>query len=129
MFLVLVSLVYFLLVVVRSRSNLQIETLARSLSPPRNVFNTRALRRASLLVSRSTKLCLLTLILSIPSLYLLMLSLLHLSLQDSRSRRFIESCSLQDMCRIDIVVVSAAHNMLFEIDPKLILPDWNLMVR
>lgn len=67
-----------------------------------------------------------TLVFSISALNLLMDVLLNISLKDSRSSRLVEACSLQDVCRIDPVVVPPSHHMLFEICAELELVHGNL---
>ena len=39
-------------------------------------------------------------------------TLLHLTLEDSGARRFVEAGELQDVCGIDPVIASAAHDMV-----------------
>lgn len=54
----------------------------------------------------------LTLIFAISTLYLFMDTLLHFSLKNSGSRRFVVIGSLQDMCSIDPVVGASPHNII-----------------
>lgn len=45
--------------------------------------------------------------------------LLHISFKDSGSGWLIEASGLQDMCCIDPVIVSPAHNMFLQIRTEL----------
>lgn len=67
-----------------------------------------------------------TLVLSISTLNLLVDVFLHFALQDSGARGLVESGGFEDMCRIDPVVVSPSHYMLFEICSELEFPYRNL---
>jgi hypothetical protein len=64
-----------------------------------------------------------TLVFSITALNLLVSVFLNFALEDTGPGRLIEACSLQDMCRIDPVIVSSAHNMFLEIGAELVLVD------
>ena len=65
-------------------------------------------------------------ILSIASLNLLMGSLLHLALEDSRSCWLVEARGFQDVGCVDPVIMAPAHDMFFEIMAKLVFPDRHL---
>lgn len=58
-------------------------------------------------------------IFSISTLNLFMNVLLHISFKDSGSGWLIEASGLQDMCCIDPVIVSPAHNMFLQIRTEL----------
>lgn len=58
------------------------------------------------------KIMLPTLVFAIASLYLLVYSLLHFSLQYSGSCRFVEACNFQNMGCIYPVIASPAHDMI-----------------
>ena len=55
--------------------------------------------------------------------------LLDISLEDSGSGRLVETSSLQDVCCVDPIVMSATHNMLFQVTTKLELIDGNLGIK
>lgn len=67
-----------------------------------------------------------TLVFAIASLNLLVDILLDLSFENARSCGFVKAGSLQDVCRIDPVVMAPAHNMLLEVISKLVLVNWDL---
>ena len=67
-----------------------------------------------------------TLILSVATLDLLVHVLLHLTLEDAGSGGLVEAGCLQDVCRVEPVIVAAAHNMFFEVGAELELVDGNL---
>lgn len=46
--------------------------------------------------------------------------LLYLTLENSCARRFVEACGLQNMCRVDPIVLSPSHNMFLEVITELI---------
>jgi len=79
-------------------------------------------RVAQLLSSKGVR----TLILSVAALDLLMHVLLYLTLEDPGSRRLVEACSLQDVCRVDPVIVAPAHDMFLKVGSELELPHWYL---
>lgn len=70
-----------------------------------------------------------TLVLSISALNLLMNIFLHLALEDSSARWLVEPSGLEDMGRIDPVIVSPSHYMLLKVRAKLEFPYWNLKVK
>ena len=51
---------------------------------------------------------------------------LDLAFKDSSSRGLVEAGSLEDMRRIDPVVVATAHDMFLQICSKLVLVHWYL---
>lgn len=67
-----------------------------------------------------------TLVFSVATLNFLVDVLLHISLENSSSSWFIETSSLQDMCRIDPVIRSPSHNMLLKLSTELKLVYGNL---
>lgn len=72
-----------------------------------------------------------TLEFAISSLNLLMVTLLHVALENAGSGGLVEAGSLQDMCSIDPIVGLTSHDMLpFGIRAsELVLPYWILRRR
>jgi hypothetical protein len=69
-----------------------------------------------------------TLIFSIATLDLLMEVFLYLALEDASARRLVKAGGLQDVCRVDPVVMAAAHYMLLKVGPKLEFPHRDLAI-
>jgi hypothetical protein len=67
-----------------------------------------------------------TLILSVTALDLLVHVLLHLTLENAGSGGLVEASCLQDVCRVDPVILAAAHDMFFEVGAELEFVDGNL---
>lgn len=63
------------------------------------------------------------LIFSIPTLHLLMCSLLYFTFQNPRPSGLVEVCDFQDMCCIDPVIRAPAHDM---VTSNVVLVYWNL---
>ena len=56
---------------------------------------------------------------SIATLDFLVNVFLHISFENSGSSWLVEPSSLQNMCRIDPVIMSPSHHMFFEVTTKL----------
>lgn len=63
------------------------------------------------------------LIFPITALNLLMQLFLHLPLQDSSPRWLVKACSLQNMRRINPIIMATTHNMFLEIGSELVFVD------
>lgn len=90
MFLVMVSLVFLSLLWLSALDR----TLDRSFCATTKMCLKLRFEKKTATFLQIKDLCMLTLILSVTSLHLLVLSLLHLSLQNPRSRRLIEASCL-----------------------------------
>lgn len=53
---------------------------------------------------------------------------LYLALEDSSARWLVEPGGLEDMGRIDPVIMPPSHYMLLKVCAKLEFPYWNLQV-
>lgn len=71
----------------------------------------------------------LTLIFAISTLNFLMDVLLHISFQDSGSRRLVKAGSFQDVSCIDPIIVPSSHNMFFEVASELEFVNGDLIRR
>lgn len=67
-----------------------------------------------------------TLIFPVATLDLLVDVLLHLALEDARAGGLVKAGSLEDMCRIDPVILATAHDMFFQVGAELVLIDRDL---
>lgn len=67
-----------------------------------------------------------TLVFSVTALDFFVLVFLYLSLEDSSSGRFVEAGGLENVGSVDPVIVTASHDMLFEVEAELKLVDRDL---